>query len=322
MTAARDIYIGSLFHAAKSDPRICLISVDMGAPTLDQWRAELPSQFISAGISEQNAINVAAGMAQSGRIPIVYFMAIWTARCFEQIRYSCAMPGLPVTIVGNGVGLGYAPAGPAHEPTEDLAYMRSLAGIEVWSPCSTDQVLGLALMTHEMPALRYLRLERAMPSNWEAGRLPGAEVGTDEKGFPRPIRSLGSSSTMIEVCILSYGFMLGRALNLAARLEACGIGASVVDIARLKPMPAEELARHCQAARLLVTLEEHFLDGGFGSAVAEYLADSNSPSRLLRLGLPNRYIFENGKRDQLLDASGLSIDEIEKSVIERLRPTA
>lgn len=121
MIASRDTFISGLYRVAKDDPRIILISVDMGAPALDQWRQELSAQFLSAGISEQNAVNVAAGIADSGGIPVVYFMAVWTARCFEQIRYSCAMPGLPVTVLGNGVGLGYAPAGPAHEATEDLS---------------------------------------------------------------------------------------------------------------------------------------------------------------------------------------------------------
>ena len=120
MKAQRDTFISELYELAKQDKDIILMSVDMGAPSLDIWRETLPDQFIAAGISEQNAINVAAGLANSGKKVYVYFMAAWVARCFEQIRYSCAMAKNPITILGNGVALGYAPAGPAHEPNEDI----------------------------------------------------------------------------------------------------------------------------------------------------------------------------------------------------------
>ena len=121
MSSQRDTFITRLFERAREDKDICLISVDMGAPSLDRWRQELPNQFIAAGISEQNAINYAAGLSAAGKKVYVYFMASWVARCFEQIRYSCAMANNPITILGNGVALGYAPAGPAHAPTEDIA---------------------------------------------------------------------------------------------------------------------------------------------------------------------------------------------------------
>ena len=121
MTSQRDVFIGELFKLAKKDKDVYLITVDMGAPSLDAWRTQLPEQLIYAGISEQHAINFAAGLSSKGKKVYIYFMASWVARCFEQIRYSCAIGGNPVTILGNGVGLGYAPAGPAHETNDDIA---------------------------------------------------------------------------------------------------------------------------------------------------------------------------------------------------------
>ena len=139
MSSQRDIFLTRLFERAKEDKDIYLISVDMGAASLDRWRQELPDQFFAAGISEQNAINFAAGLSAAGKKVYIYFMACWVARCFEQIRYSCAMANNPITILGNGVALGYAPAGPAHEPTEDLTYMRSLCDIEIYSPTNGEE---------------------------------------------------------------------------------------------------------------------------------------------------------------------------------------
>ena len=163
MSSQRDIFLTRLFERAKEDKDIYLISVDMGAASLDRWRQELPDQFFAAGISEQNAINFAAGLSAAGKKVYIYFMACWVARCFEQIRYSCAMANNPITILGNGVALGYAPAGPAHEPTEDLTYMRSLCDIEIYSPTNGEVTEKLVDLTCDVPKLRYVRLERKYP---------------------------------------------------------------------------------------------------------------------------------------------------------------
>ena len=136
----RDVYLLSLLDRAKSDKDIILMSVDMGAPAIDKWKSELPEQYFEMGISEQNAINVAAGLSRGGKKVFVYFMAVWVHRCFEQIRYSCSIASNKITILGNGVGLGYAPAGPAHEPNEDVAVMKSLHNIEIYSPSSRVQI--------------------------------------------------------------------------------------------------------------------------------------------------------------------------------------
>ena len=133
-TNQRDTFIGDLFQVAKNDKDVILISVDMGASALDQWREELPDQFIWTGISEQHTINLAAGLANQGKKVYIYFMAAWLARCFEQIRYSCAMAKNPITLLANGVALGYAPAGPAHETNDDIAYMRSRLDLEIQCP--------------------------------------------------------------------------------------------------------------------------------------------------------------------------------------------
>lgn len=308
MRALRDTFITDLLEIAKKDANVILMSADMGAPSLDVWRKELPSQFISAGISEQNAINVAAGLSHSGKKVYVYFMACWAARCFEQIRYSCAMAGNPVTILGTGVGLGYAPAGPAHEPTEDIAYMRSINGMEICSPANISMTKKLVKLTHTKPALRYIRLER----------VHAKEMEEYAHGLASPIALVRSTPVSRSVkapriALLSSGYLLGRALAAQAAL-ADSLAVSVFDVWKIKPLDAGQMQKALRGFTHIVTLEEQTLSGGFGSAICEAICDKGMSVKVLRLGLPERYIFENGTRDELLDVSGLSVRDIVTSI--------
>ena len=320
MTTQRDTFISHLFEKAKDDKDIYLISVDMGAPSLDRWREELPGQFIAAGISEQNAINVAAGLSASGKKVYVYFMAAWVARCFEQIRYSCAMANNPITILGNGVALGYAPAGPAHEPTEDIAYMRSLNGIEIYSPANTNIIKDLVDLTLREPKLRYMRLERKyaqeVEDKYKLGYSNNVGVSCIRPGLSEP-RKEGVS----RICILSSGYMLGRAVRAWDKLIKNGFEASVMDLWKIKPIKQEFFVNRLREYDTIVTIEEQNLFGGFGSAVCEVFADQVEQKRILRLGLPERYIFDNGSRDHLLDMNGLSDEQIYESIVKFVEPS-
>ena len=313
MIAQRDVFLTALFEKAQTDKDIMMISVDMGAPSLDRWRSDLPDQFLFAGISEQNAINVAAGLSAAGKKVYVYFMAAWAARCFEQVRYSCAMGDNPITILGNGVGLGYAPAGPAHEPNEDIAYMRSINGIEVYCPANGNIISDLVDLTIREPKLRYIRLERKyaqeVESNYKDGYSNNVGMYCVRPGLSEP-RKEGVSRT----CILSSGYMLGRAVRTWEKLIENGFEVSVIDLWKIKPIDQEFFVNRLREYDNIVTLEEQTLAGGFGSAVCEVLSDQNAQKRILRLGLPERFIFENGDRDHLLDTNGLSTEIIFEKV--------
>lgn len=312
MKAQRDEFIEYLFNQAKLDPDIIFISVDMGAPALDQWREELPNQFVAAGISEQNAINFAAGLAAAGKKPFVYMMACWVARCFEQIRYSCAMPKNPVTIIGNGVGLGYAPAGPAHEPTEDLSYMRAIEGIEIVSPSSSEQVRFIAESSLKAPTLRYVRLERSV-----AERLAGRVGGDLISGVDQLHLIKGRSDRRLT--ILSSGYLLNRAIDVAENIsKESGWSIQILDVWKIKPLDLDVLYKKIKDSELLITLEEQARDGSFGAAILEATSDLNLLIPTLRLSLSSAFAFENGTRDELLDHYGLSKSEIESKILEAI----
>jgi transketolase len=313
LKAQRDEFLDKLFEEAVNDSSIILISVDMGAPALDRWRSDLPNQFFSAGISEQNAINVASGLASQNKKVFVYMMACWVARCFEQIRYSCAMSGNKITIIGNGVGLGYAPAGPAHEPTEDIAYMRSLLGLEIISPASALQIPSLVDYLLNEPRLTYVRLERNVPELIDkivAGKGPLflSNFRANPYVFHKSIESRKSNVT-----IFSSGYMLDRSVECADKLSGESLNAQVIDVCKVTSLNTEDFENLIVDTDYVVTIEEQTIAGGFGSAILEVLSEIKQVP-VLRIGIDNRYIFENGTRESLLNENGLSIETISNRI--------
>jgi len=313
LKAQRDEFLDKLFEEAVNDSSIILISVDMGAPALDRWRSDLPNQFFSAGISEQNAINVASGLASQNKKVFVYMMACWVARCFEQIRYSCAMSGNKITIIGNGVGLGYAPAGPAHEPTEDIAYMRSLLGLEIISPASALQIPSLVEYLLNEPRLTYVRLERNVPELIDKivadkGPLFVSNFRTNPYVFHKSIES-----RKIDVTIFSSGYMLDRSVKCADKLSGENLNAQVIDVCKVTSLNTEDFENLIVDTDYVVTIEEQTIAGGFGSAILEVLSEIKLIP-VLRIGIDDRYIFENGTRESLLNENGLSIETISNRI--------
>jgi transketolase len=306
MKAQRDVFIQALYEKALVDKDIVFISADMGAPTLDQWAENLGDQFIAAGISEQNAINVAAGMAKEGKKVFVYMMASWFARCYEQIRYSCAMANNAITILGNGVALGYAPSGPAHEPNEDMALARTLLGIEVYSPSNENSTFQLVNLCLEKPQLRYIRLERSFDKEIKDFTY------TVENSSKVLLRS--SCYSQEKIAIISSGYLLGRAKKVFDSLKD-SYDIKLIDLWRIKPLDSKHLSEILSDRTHIVTLEEQTLDAGFGSAICEFLFDNKLNPSVKRIGLPEYYIFENGTRDHLLDTNGLSFENIKDEVL-------
>lgn len=321
MKTQRDVFLDELYLAAQKNPDIILISIDMGAPALDRWRKDLPNQFFSAGISEQNAINVASGLSSQNKKVFVYMMACWAARCFEQIRYSCAMAGNAITILGNGVGLGYAPAGPAHEPTEDIAYMRSLVGVEVLSPASSALIPRLVKNLLDNPRLSYVRLERSVPKLVdEIVTKKGDDYFRNFDGSPYVIYGEPNFTNKTKnVVFFSSGYILERAIRCAENLLKNGLSVSVVDVCRITSLNTEYFKELLANVTNVITFEEQTLAGGFGSAILEIISDSNLKDiSVLRIGLENRFIFENGTREELLDANGFQISNLMEKIEKHL----
>jgi transketolase len=296
----RDLFLTKLLELAKKDKDVILIAPDMGAPTIDRWKAELPEQFFSVGIAEQNAINVASGFSNRGKKVYVYFMACWSARCFEQIRYSCSIGNNPITIIGCGVGLSYAPAGPAHNPTDDIAYMRSICDIEIYSPATNQLVEKLVDYTYNHRRLVYVRLERTYDSSLDELYKSKISNETLKNG------AIKLFDDNFNVCIVSSGYMMSRCVQVSKKVKC-----DVVDLFKIKPLNEKYFIDIVKDYDIIVNVEEQTANGGgFCATICQTLMESKVYKKVINIQLPEGYIFENGSRDQLLDKYDLSVNNI------------
>ena len=303
MITQRDAFLDELFIKAKSDKNIVLLSVDMGAPSIDKWRSELPEQFFDMGISEQNAINFATGLSRGGKKVFVYFMAVWVMRCFEQIRYSSLMARNKITILGNGMGLGYAPAGPAHETSEDVGVMKTLHGINIWSPSSSDSIPYIVEQCLNSTETNYIRLERKshvsvlFPQNF----TPSNEVITE----------IFSENKKRFLTILTYGYVAGIVHNSVKKIiSETNTSVRIIDLQKIWPLPEKLILESATDSVAILVVEEQSLSGGISESISSTLMRNNARVNFNVISLPSKYIFENGTRDQLLDSNSISINEI------------
>lgn len=300
----RDVFVNEVYRAASRDKRIMFLSADFGAQALDQFRENLPDQFIHVGISEQNMVDLAAGLALSGRCVYIYAMVPFvTFRCFEQIKVALATMNMPVTVVGVGAGYSYDDAGPTHYATEDIGCMRILANIEILSPGDTQSTLEAAKLTFSKPAFRYVRLDRKyLPTLYAEGETRFLDEGICE------------IDAGDDVCVLTTGYMVQKAREAAKRLGKEGLKVGVADVFRIKPMRADVLRALAAKYKRFVTLEEQFLSGGLGSAVAEILVDNGISLPLRRIGITDHYYFDNGGRDYLHKLCSIDVDSIARKI--------
>lgn len=296
-TDMRDAFFSALFNRAKDDRRVIILSLDFGAPSLDRFRAELPDQFINAGISEQNTISVAAGLALNGRTVIVYSIASFiTARCLEQIKLDLCAMQLPVTIVGVGAGYAYSHDGPTHHAVEDVALLRPLAHLQGFAPSDPDMARALAadLPLHDGPT--YLRFDRGKwPSIYDPTRT----------SFQQGLSVVRSGT---DIALVSSGVMVHRACAVAEVLSQQGISARVIDLFRFKPVASRGLSDALNGVRAVATVEEHSIHGGIGSAVAEAMAEMGIVKPLKIFGIPDHLLYAYGDRDLLHRQRELSAD--------------
>lgn len=237
-----------------------------------------PDRFLQFGISEQNMVSAAAGLATTGQLPYVATFASFLALlCCEQIRTDIAYPGLPVRLIGHHAGITLGFYGTSHHATEDLAIMRSLAGLAVVAPADGPSLAAALRATVALPGPVYFRIGR--------GRDP--EVYTDGIEF-----QLGRAivhATGSDLTLLATGSTVYPALAAAAMLRERGYSVGVVDMHTIKPLDAEVVLAAARSSAILLTVEEHNVLGGLGGAVAEVLAEAGAGKRLHRHGIRDEY---------------------------------
>jgi transketolase len=295
-----------LLAAGEKDERVVGLCADLTESTqMHLFKEKFPNRFIEVGVAEQNLPTVASGMAAMGKIPFVTSYAMFSpGRNWEQIRTTVAYNDRPVVIVGSHAGVSVGPDGGTHQAIEDMALMRVLPNMIVISPCDSIEAkkATLALAAAGKPA--YIRLAREKTPVMTTTET-GFEIGK-ARIFFEPIAGKP------DVAIIATGALVHKALLAARELEKEKIGVSVVNLATIKPLDGETIARIAKAAGAVVTVEEHQIAGGMGSSVAEYLA-ANCPVPVEFIGVHDRF-GQSGKPDELIEYYGMGVSHIKEAV--------
>lgn len=304
----RDTFVRTLIALAKENPNIELITGDLGFGVLKPFWEQLPDQFINAGIAEQNMTSAAAGMALEGKTVFTYSIGNFpTLRCLEQIRNDCAYHGANVKIVCVGGGFVYGSLGMSHHATEDIAVMRALPGVAVLCPGDLVEAEEATKAIAKYPGTCYLRLGRGGEKrihdhidNFEIGKA--IKIHDGEK-----------------IAIFSTGAIFEEVADAEAILAEHDIYPAVYTFPTVKPIDRAVIARCAADFDMIVTVEEHNIVGGFGSAVAEVLAELPERARLLRIGIHDTYSSIVGSQKYLRSQFGLDSGGIATQVLEALQ---
>lgn len=301
------VFSKALIDLAKDRPDILAITAAMPSGTgLKAFGQAYPKRFFDVGIAEEHAMTLAAGMAAAGMHPVIALYSTFAQRAYDQLIHDVCLQNLPVTLCLDRAGL-VGEDGPTHHGVFDLSYLRQMPNMCVMAPKDEEELrhmLATAIAIEGPAAVRYPR-----------GAGLGVPLTDSLETLP-----VGKAEMLQEegnIAFLAVGTMVEKAKEAAAILKEEGIEAAVVNMRFIKPLDTERIDEMARTKRLLITAEENVLAGGFGSAVAEYLADHGIEVPLLRFGIPDRFI-EQGTRRELLSLCGLQPDEMAERIRERL----
>ena len=305
----RDTFVRTLVELAKQDKSIELVTGDLGFGVLRPFWEQCPDQFTNAGIAEQNMTSMAAGMALEGKTVFTYSIGNFpTLRCLEQIRNDCAYHNANVKVVCVGGGFVYGSLGMSHQATEDLAILRALPDVVVMAPADLVEAeeCTKALVKHKGTA--YLRFGRGGEKRIHE-KLDGFEIG-------RAIKVKDGE----RIAIFSTGAIFEEVIGVLNILNECGIDAAAYTFPTIKPIDRELITEIASSYELIVTVEEHNVVGGFGSAVSEVVAEMQGErARVTRMGLQDKYSVEVGNQQYLREVHNLNSKSIASHIINMLK---
>lgn len=305
----RPTCVNMIFELAKRDPRVVYIGSDLSPDLTKRMKQEMPGRAFMEGVSEAHVVGMAAGLAMEGYIPFVHTIATFiTRRCFEQVAVDVCLHGLPVRLIGNGGGLVYAPLGPTHIAIEDVAIMRALPNMTVVAVCDAEEMKRFMVQTLDWPKPIYIRLAKGFDPVVSRSELD-FQIGKGiilRKGVGARDRAL----------LVTTGVMTSRALVAAELLAAEGVETTVLHMHTIKPLDTEELLRCARGMPVIITVEEHSVIGGLGSAVIDALVDARLARFPLvkRIGIPDGFTHHYGNQDEQMELYGLQPPQIAAAV--------
>jgi len=303
----RNALIRTLVELAEQDPRILLLTGDLGYTVVEPFSERFPDRFFNVGVAEQNMVGLATGLAEAGFIPFVYSIVTFaTLRPYEFIRNGPIRHRFPVRIVGVGGGFEYGQNGITHYGLEDVGVMRSQPGITVIAPADHEQMRTALLATWDLPGPIYFRLGKddkttvsGLGGRFQLGRAQLIGEGTD-------------------LLIITMGGIASEAVIAAKFLATQGVTCIVMVIASLNPAPVDDLAEILARFKLALTVEAHYVVGGVGSLVSEVVADQGLPCRVVRCGVKTIVNGISGSQDYLYRTHGLSSDLLAMTALKAL----
>jgi transketolase len=303
----RNAFIKAITEIGKDENVILLIN-DTGEYLLKDFRQRYPSRLINVGIAEQNMVGLAAGLAASGKTVFVYSIASFFARCYEQIKVDVAYHNLNVKFVGVGAGLAYGTMGITHHSTEDIAIMRVLPNMTIISPCDPIETEQASVAAYNHPGPVYLRL----------GLI--GEPNLHYSNYNFTFKGIDVIKDGEDIAIISTGRMVKTALEAAEILKNSAVSAMVVNISIIKPLPyvVNFLVHQCKVKAIL-TIEEHNVIGGLGSAIAEDIARSDIEIPFQMTGIYNQFCTKYGSWSYLQEKLCLSATHIVLEALALLR---
>lgn len=299
----RNTFINTLSTLAKDDDSIYIVSGDAGYGVFEEFRDHYPDRFINAGVAEANMIGYSAGMALTGFNVFVYNIIPFVLyRCYEQVRNDICYQKLPVTLVGIGSGITYAPQGMTHYSVEDITLASTLPNLTVISPIDPVEVRAAVNYAAQASGPVYIRLAKTGEPDFRTSEC-------NDILEPAVIRD-GE-----DAIILSYGSIFGEAAEAADILDSRGIHVRLVSVPVLQPFPKNRIAKLISGFKTVITLEEHYHTGGLTSRMAELFVSHKITSALVPLTIPDQFIHHINKQAGLRNRYNIDAQAVVRAVI-------
>ncbi len=301
----RDHFVETLTEEVRNNRNIFLITGDLGFGVLNNFAKEFPNHYINAGIAEQNMTGIATGLGIEGKIVFTYSIGNFnTLRCLEQIRNDACYHDANVNIVSVGGGFSYGPLGYSHHATEDIAIMRAIPNLKVFVPSDLWEVQEITKKVIELGGVNYIRIDKSTSERiiekenyFEIGK---ARVLTDGTDFT----------------IIATGGIVGVAINAQRELEKEGISIKVVSMHTIKPIDRQVIIESSLKTGGIITLEEHSIIGGLGSAVSEVIMQDGNcyPKKFKMIGLESKFSTVVGSQNYLREINNIDTKSVVKEI--------
>ena len=301
----RDHFVKAITEEAEKDNNIILITGDLGFGVLNNFAKKFPSQYINAGVAEQNMTGIASGLGMDGKIVFTYSIGNFnTLRCLEQIRNDACYHNSNVNIVSIGGGFSYGALGYSHHATEDIAIMRAIPNLRVFVPCDFWEVQEITKKVIELGGVNYIRIDKSSADR---------NFKTENKFIVGKGRVLSEGK---DLTIIATGGIVATALKAQKVMAIEGISIKVVSMHTIKPIDRELIITSSKNTGGIITLEEHSIIGGLGSAVSEVLMQEGSyPKKFKMIGLESKFSTIVGSQDYLRTINNIDL----KSLINEIK---